>query len=142
MDPHKNLEILLVEDDEVDVLNVKRAFRKIGCSCGLHLASNGLEALTMLRAREPEQLPNVAWAVLLDLNMPRMNGFEFLEELRNDPKLSSLPVFVLTTSNRDTDISRAYSYNVAGYLLKPVAFEEFLHNMEALHNYLRILQFA
>ena len=94
--------ILLVEDDEVDVMNVRRAFEKNHIANPLLVASNGLEALDKLRSGE---LPKNRRLVLLDLNMPRMNGIEFLREVRSDPELHATPVVVLTTSNDESDKS-------------------------------------
>jgi CheY-like chemotaxis protein len=94
------LNILLVEDDEVDVMNVRRAFQRNNVSNPLFVAGNGLEALEMLRS---DTIPRERRLILLDLNMPKMNGIEFLQALRADPELSSTPVVVLTTSNDDQD---------------------------------------
>ena len=94
------LNILLVEDDEVDVMNVERAFERNKMKSALFVAGNGLEALALLRSNK---VPKERRLILLDLNMPKMNGIEFLEELRRDPELSSTPVVVLTTSNDDQD---------------------------------------
>jgi CheY-like chemotaxis protein len=131
------INVLLVEDDEVDVMNVQRAFRKGHISNPLHIATNGLEALAMLRGTS-EQLPLVPSErrlILLDLNMPKMNGIEFLEVLRDDPSLRQIPVVVLTTSNEDRDRMQAYNLNVAGYLLKPVTFSNFVDVMTTLNKY-------
>ena len=92
------LHILLVEDDEVDVMNVKRAFEKNKILNPLYVATNGLEALSMLREGK---VPQARRLVLLDLNMPGMGGIEFLRELRADPQLRLTPVVVLTTSGFD-----------------------------------------
>lgn len=132
-----SINILLVEDDEVDILNVKRAFKKNNITNPLYIAGNGLEALDMLRGVD-EQLPAVPAhrrLVLLDLNMPRMNGIEFLQALRADPDLSSIPVVVLTTSAGEQDRVEASQLNVAGYLLKPVQFSEFVELMDVLNKY-------
>src|SRR5262245_37139304 len=126
------LTILLVDDDEVDVMTVKRAFHKANITNQVHVASNGVEALEMLRS---DALPASRRLILLDLNMPRMNGIEFLRELRGDPKLSGLTVVVLTTSNEDRDRVDAYRLNVAGYLLKPVTFHTFADVMATLNKY-------
>lgn len=133
----RTVNILLVEDDEVDIMNVKRAFRKINVTNPLYVANNGLEALEMLRAtRESElNLPDNRRIILLDINMPKMNGIEFLQELRKDPKLASTPVVVLTTSDEDQDRVEAYKLNVAGYILKPVTFSSFAEVMAALNRY-------
>ena len=96
----KILHILLVEDDEVDILNVRRAFDKNKITNPLYVAANGIEALNMLREG---RVPASRRIVLLDLNMPKMNGIDFLRELRRDTKLRSIPVVVLTTSNAEKD---------------------------------------
>lgn len=126
------LNILLVEDDEVDVMNVQRAFERNHMTNALFVAGNGLEGLEVLRGTT---MPKKRRLVLLDLNMPKMNGIEFLEELRSDPELSSTPVVVLTTSNDDQDKIDAYNFNVAGYLLKPVTFSSFCERMATLDKY-------
>lgn len=131
------INILLVEDDEVDVMNVKRAFKKNNITNPLYIAGNGLEALKMLRGEsgKPPTVPANRRLILLDLNMPKMGGIEFLHELRADPDLRSTPVVVLTTSDQDQDRVEAYNLNVAGYLLKPVTFNTFADLMVALNRY-------
>ena len=131
------LNILLVEDDEVDVLNVRRAFQKNHITNPLFVASNGLEALEQLRG---QMIPRDRRIVLLDLNMPKMNGIEFLQELRRDPELRVTPVVVLTTSNDERDRIEAYNLNVAGYLLKPVTFSNFCEVMTTLNKYWALVE--
>jgi CheY-like chemotaxis protein len=121
-----------VEDDEVDVMNVQRAFKKNNITNPLYLAGNGLEGLEMLRNND---IPEGRRLILLDLNMPKMNGIEFLRELRADPALNPTPVVVLTTSNDDRDRVEAYNLNVAGYILKPVTFGNFVEAMATLNKY-------
>ncbi|WP_437732792.1 response regulator [Sorangium sp. So ce1335] len=133
----KLLNILLVEDDEVDVMNVRRAFKKNNISNPLWVAGNGVEALEMLRSGV---IPVERRLILLDLNMPKMNGIEFLRELRADPDLVSTSVVVLTTSNDDRDKVGAFNLNVAGYLLKPVTFLSFVELMAALNKYWRLVE--
>lgn len=131
------INILLIEDDEVDVMNVKRAFKKSNITNPLYIAGNGLEGLEMLRAK-PNKPPIVdaqRRLVLLDLNMPKMNGLEFLSALRSDPELMSIPVIVLTTSDEDRDKVEAYNLNVAGYILKPVTFSKFADVLITLNKY-------
>ncbi len=133
----KKIHILLVEDDEVDVMNVQRAFKKSNIVNPLYMAANGLEALDILRGKgkiEPA-MPQARRLILLDLNMPKMNGIEFLRELRMDESLRSIPVIVLTTSNEDRDKVEAYNLNVAGYILKPVTFSNFVEVMATLNRY-------
>jgi CheY-like chemotaxis protein len=131
------INILLVEDDEVDVMNIRRAFKKNRIKNPLYVASNGIEGLAMLRSdnKQPPVVPNRRRLILLDLNMPQMNGLEFLAQLRADPQLKMTPVIVLTTSDEDKDRVEAYNMNVAGYILKPVTFVNFAEVMIALNNY-------
>lgn len=130
------INILLVEDDEVDVMNIKRAFKKSNISNPLFVASNGIEALGMLRGESGfPAMPPSRRLILLDLNMPKMGGIEFLHELRADPDLRMTPVIVLTTSNQDRDRVEAYQLNVAGYILKPVTFTNFAEAMATLNKY-------
>ena len=133
----KALNILLVEDDEVDVMNVRRAFDRNRITNPLFVAPDGVEGLRMLRANE---VPRDRRIVLLDLNMPRMNGIEFLRELRADAALAHTPVIVLTTSDDERDKINAYNLNVAGYLLKPVTFVNFVEVMAALNKYWTLVE--
>lgn len=129
------INILLVEDDEVDVMNVKRAFKKNNITSPLYVAPNGLEALLILRGKGELQIPKQRRLILLDLNMPKMNGIEFLRELRADLEIKHIPVVVLTTSNEDRDKVEAYNLNVAGYILKPVTFSNFIEVTATLDKY-------
>jgi len=132
----RQLNILLVEDDELDVMNVQRAFRKNNISNPLYVASNGLEALEILRGTHPTvQMPHGRRLILLDLNMPKMGGIEFLSELRADPELAPTTVIVLTTSDEERDKVEAYKLNVAGYILKPVTLLAFIEIMAAINKY-------
>jgi CheY-like chemotaxis protein len=131
------LNILLVDDDEVDVMTVKRAFAKGKIANQVFVATDGIQALELLRT---EGIPTTRRLVLLDLNMPRMNGIEFLREVRNDPALQALTVVVLTTSNEDRDRVEAYQLNVAGYLLKPVTFHAFADAMTMLNKYWTVME--
>ncbi len=133
----RQLNILLVEDDDVDVMNIQRAFKKNNIANPLYLAGNGVEALELLRGGT---IPRERRIILLDLNMPRMNGIEFLRELRSDPVLNLTPVIVLTTSNDERDRIEAYHLNVAGYILKPVTFTNFCEVMVALNKYWALVE--
>ncbi|MFN8153674.1 MAG: response regulator [Bacteroidia bacterium] len=137
----KLLNILLIEDDSVDVMNVQRAFKKNNITNPLHIAFNGVEALNMLRGTngKPRLNPQPR-IILLDINMPKMNGLEFLRELRNDPELKSISVFVMTTSNDDQDKIEAYRLNVAGYILKPLSFEKFVNAVSILNSYWKLCE--
>lgn len=132
------LNILLVEDDAVDVMNVRRAFEKNKIMNPLHVAQNGIEALQMLRNG---QVSGDRRIVLLDLNMPRMNGIEFLRHVRSDPHLNLIPVVVLTTSADEKDKVEAFNLNVAGYLVKPVTFGDFAELMATLNKYWTLVEF-
>jgi CheY-like chemotaxis protein len=124
--------ILLVDDDEIGVLNARRAFVKGGIESPLFYAADGRAALEMLRG---DALPAERRLVLLDLNMPRMNGIEFLRELRADSALRSTSVVMLTTSDAARDRVEAYHLNVAGYLLKPAGLAALVELMTMLTRY-------
>ncbi|NEP12319.1 MAG: response regulator [Symploca sp. SIO2C1] len=133
---NKETSLLLIDDDEVDVMTLKRALKQNNITNPLYIATNGLEALEMLRSNTmPKLIPGERKLVLLDLNMPKMGGIEFLRELRADPNLRGIPVIVLTTSNEDRDIVEAYKLNVAGYIIKPVIFKKFVEAIETLNKY-------
>ena len=137
----KTINILLIEDDEVDVMNVKRAVQKNNLTNPMYHAGNGIEALQLLRGvngNEPIPLPRI---ILLDLNMPRMGGIEFLHELRKDDHLKNISVFIMTTSNEDKDKVDAYNLNVAGYILKPLSMESFVSAVSILKNYWTLCEY-
>ena len=134
----KVVNVLLVEDDEVDVMNVKRAFEKARIANPLHVARDGMEALELLRRDGEIPRPVI---VLLDLNMPRMNGIEFLGKIREDEELRELIVFVLTTSKADEDMTAAYQKNVAGYIVKANLGGSFLEVVTMLDHYWRVIEF-
>lgn len=134
----RRINILLVEDDELDVMNVRRAFRDASSIGSLYVARDGVEALQLLQSG---QVPLARLLVLLDLRMPRMGGLEFLEHLRADPRLRALPVVVLTTSRDAGDLREAYRHHVAGYLLKPVSLAQFRDSMGRLQRYFSHVEF-
>jgi len=129
--------VLLVEDDEVDIMNVERAFKKANIKNPLYIARNGIEALIMLRGGSEQllEIPHERRLILLDINMPKMSGLEFLQRLRADKDLKLTPVVMLTTSNQDRDMIEAFDLNVAGYLLKPVTFSQFVELVTTLNKY-------
>ena len=117
--------ILLVEDDQLDIMNVQRELRKNNVTVPLHVARNGREALDMLRGEAgQDKIPHPS-VVMLDLNMPRMNGLELLEILRSDPEFVNLNVFITTTSDLETDRLKAQHLAVSGYIIKPLSFDSF-----------------
>ena len=117
--------ILLVEDDQMDVMNVQRELRRQNIDVPLVHARNGREALNLLRGENGETRIERPSVVLLDINMPRMNGLELLEILRSDPEFVSLNVFITTTSDLESDRFRARDLAVSGYIIKPLSFEQF-----------------
>jgi CheY-like chemotaxis protein len=137
----KTVNILLVEDDEIDVMGVRRAFNKLKLANPLTVAHNGLEALRILRGEGGHEAPKKPHMVLLDLNLPRMNGIEFLTELRRDPELHRTIVFVLTTSKDDEDRFAAYELNVAGYMVKSKIGKDFMDLVLMLDHYWRVIEF-
>jgi len=126
--------ILLVEDDEVDAMTVRRALRDLKVINPLVHVSNGEEALDYLR--DPSN-PRPC-LVLLDINMPRMNGIELLRLMKADQELRLLPVVMLTTSTNDRDIIEAFHLSVAGYMIKPVDYRQFVATIRAVDTYWRL----
>ncbi len=121
----KDAAILLVEDDRVDIMTVQRALTRNNVSNPLYVARTGLEALGMLRGEGFDKIDPPPALILLDLNLPRMSGTEFLKELRADPELRSLKIIVLTSSNEPSDKAVAFKYDVDDYIVKPHSFDEF-----------------
>lgn len=141
MSAKSQIRLLLVEDDEVDVMNVKRALKKNNLTTPVHHVSDGYEALELLdywQFSEFTRLKNLV--ILLDLNMPKMNGLEFLKQLRENRQFSKIPVIVLTTSNQQKDLVAAYDLNVAGYIVKPMDFQEFVETINTLSRYWSICE--
>lgn len=130
----KNLNILLVEDDDVAAESVIRSLRKTSPDIPITVAENGKIALDIVSGNADEIMP-WPYIVLLDLNMPIMNGFEFLEKVRQSEALQKLVIFVLTTSNEDSDRSKAYNHNVAGYMVKSAVGPQFSKLAELLESY-------
>jgi len=133
------IKILLVEDDEVDIMNVQRAFKKNNLDYPLFIAKDGLQALEILEGKgdDPLTTPPI---ILLDINMPKMGGIEFLKRLRSNPKLKSLTVFVMSTSNEESDKLSAFGLNVAGYMVKPLSFQNFVDSVSVLNSYWRLCE--
>jgi CheY-like chemotaxis protein len=133
--------ILVVDDDKVDVMAVKRSLRELKIANPLIEANNGIEALDFLRGTNGCEKISRPVLVMLDLNMPRMGGIEFLEELRADPELRRTVVFVMTTSTADEDRIKAYNHNVSGYVLKYRPGQTFLEAISMLEAYWRLVEF-
>jgi CheY-like chemotaxis protein len=123
--------ILLVEDDDIDALTVRRTLRELGANNPLDRAVDGERALAFLR-NPAQPRPGL---ILLDLNMPRMNGIEFVAEIKKDPQLRIIPVVVLTTSSEEGDRIAAFNNSVAGYMVKPVDYPQFVVIMSLIRDY-------
>jgi CheY-like chemotaxis protein len=126
--------LFLVEDDDVDAMTIERAFSKLRIGNQLIRARDGMEALGMLQQGIVEK----PYIILLDLQMPRMNGLEFLEVIRADPNFKSSVVFVLTTSSSEDEMMKAYSNQIAGYFLKEDSGEGILEVTELLNGYWKV----
>ncbi|WP_439881585.1 response regulator [Pontibacter sp. MBLB2868] len=131
----KEVNILLVEDDYLDIMNVERELKKINIEHPIHVARNGREALNMLRGDGTEKISPAPSVILLDINMPKMNGIEFLTELRREPEFSHIPVFIMTTSNEESDRMAAQRLNVSGYIVKPLTFDTFEKGPSSLDSF-------
>jgi CheY-like chemotaxis protein len=123
--------ILLVEDDHVDAMTVERALKDLKVANRLVRANNGEEALDYLR-NESNEKPCI---ILLDLNMPKMNGIEFLKVVKADEELKNIPVIVLTTSDEQQDIVESFNLHAAGYMLKSVDYKHFADIVRAIDFY-------
>ena len=123
--------ILLVEDDQVDVMTILRALKEVHVSNRVVATENGEAALEYLREAGNEQ-PCI---ILLDLNMPIMNGIEFLQNIKQDPLLRRIPVIVLTTSEEQQDKMRSFDLGVAGYMTKPVDYRQFVEVVRSINLY-------
>ena len=123
--------ILLVEDDKVDAMTVKRALRDLNVTNHLDIVGNGEEALAYLKNEENRE-PCI---ILLDLNMPKMNGIEFLKIIKNMDSLKMIPVIVLTTSKNEQDRIESFRLSVAGYMIKPVDYMQFVETVKMIEMY-------
>ena len=123
--------VLLVEDDTIDAMTVQRAFKDLKVTNPLRHSLNGEEALAYLSQATNER----PCAILLDLNMPKMNGLEFLRAVKADPELKRIPVIVLTTSNEERDISASFWQSAAGYIVKPVDYQKFVEAIRTVDLY-------
>jgi len=132
---YKKITILLVDDDDVDVMSIERAFVKQHIKNPLIRASNGFEALGLLRGTAERQPIEQPVLILLDINMPVMNGIEFLQVIREDLELKHIPVVVLSSSDEERDVINAYNFNVAGYIVKPVDPEQFKAAIRIVDSY-------
>ncbi|MEM7276745.1 MAG: response regulator [Pseudomonadota bacterium] len=134
------INFLVIEDNELDVEKISRGFRRLKIANKVTIAGDGYAALDMLRGNGIHEKLHGPLVVLLDLNMPRMNGFEFLEILRADDAIKHLPVFVLSTSDREKDIEEAYRLNVCGYIVKPIELEQLFEAIGTLGMYWQLME--
>ena len=128
------LKILLVEDDRIEVLKLKRSIPKEFDNYTLKLASNGKDAFTAIQEDTPDM-------IILDLNMPDTNGIEFLNIIKGDDDLKHIPVIILTTSNHDKDVYECYKLGIAGYVLKPLKYEDYESKIQAIIKYWSVNEF-
>lgn len=126
--------LLLVEDDDIDAISIVRGFAKQRIGNEIVRACDGIEALEKLESQQVKR-PLV---VLLDLQMPRMNGLEFLQTVRQDEKWKDIVVFVLTTSKDEQDIFESYKLNVAGYFVKDDAGQNFIDIIDLIDGYWKV----
>jgi CheY-like chemotaxis protein len=133
---YREVSLLIIDDDDVDAIALKRALNKLRLVNTAYRARDGQEALEMLRSGA---VPS-PYIILLDLNMPRMNGLEFLQVLRSDPQLTHAVVFVLSTSKSDEDLVAAYRSHVAGYVFKQHMDRDFLEMISLIEHYWRLVE--
>lgn len=126
----KSLNILLIEDDAIEVMKFNRVLSTLNVKHKIVEANNGEEALTILKVKEV--IPDI---IILDLNMPKINGIEFLKILKADDYLKYIPSVILTTSNNRKDILECYKIGIAGYLLKPLKYEDYVDKIKRLIEY-------
>ncbi|MEN2399325.1 response regulator [Flavobacterium sp. MC2016-06] len=126
----KSLNILLIEDDVIEVMKFNRVLKNLAFNHQIIEATNGEEALGILKKKEI--VPDI---IILDLNMPKLNGIEFLNILKTDDTLKFIPAIILTTSNNHKDVLECYKIGIAGYILKPLKYEEYVDRLAKLLTY-------
>lgn len=126
----KKLNILFIEDDAIEQMKFDRVLENLHANHHVTEAQNGEEALSILASQK--ELPDI---ILLDINMPRMDGIEFLSLLKADEKLKFLPTIILTTSNNSREVLKCYEIGIAGYIVKPLKYEDYIIKIQNLLNY-------
>ena len=129
--------ILLIEDDQIDMMAIQRSFKNLNIKNPLNVACNGEEGLELI-----QQTTEIPCLIILDINMPKMSGIEFLKIVKSDPNYKTIPVVILTTSNDENDKIICYTYGAAGYIIKPIDYKEFQEAIRILNNYWNINQFV
>lgn len=127
---HRKLNILFIEDDEIEVMKLTRTLNTLDLKHHVQEAPDGEKALEILSRKD--RLPDI---ILLDLNMPKMNGIEFLQSLKNDPALMYIPTIILTTSNNRRDLIACFETGIAGYIIKPLKYEDYVKKLKAVLDY-------
>ena len=126
----RTLSFLFIEDDEIEFIKFKKAFEKLGFKHHITLAKNGEEALQILN--NTDNLPHL---IILDLNMPKMDGLEFLRILKQNEYLKYIPAVIITTSKNNEDILATYNLGIAGYIIKPLSYNDYIKKIECLVHY-------
>lgn len=126
----KALNILLIEDDEIEVMKFNRVLSKLKVAHKIVEANNGEEAIKILKERE--SVPDI---IVLDLNMPKINGIEFLGMLKSDDYLKYIPAIILTTSSNHKDVLECYRIGIAGYVIKPLKYDDYVERITKLIEY-------
>jgi CheY-like chemotaxis protein len=126
----RKLKILFIEDDEIEVMKLTRTLKKLEEKHSITEARNGEIALKILE--DKDQLPDI---ILLDLNMPKINGIEFLRILKNDDVLRYIPTIILTTSNNRSDVKECFNIGIAGYVIKPLKYDEYVSKLSSVLSY-------
>ncbi len=129
------IELMLIDDDDKDIFLTRRAFKKANISSQIQIAKNGEEGLALLRREEPFQAAARPDLILLDLNMPRMTGYEFLEIVKSDDQFKSIPVIVMTNSQSDVDMIKSYENHANSFISKPIELEDFMNVIRAIEDY-------
>jgi CheY-like chemotaxis protein len=116
--------VLLIDDDYLDVESVKRAFKKLNVDCDLHVAHNGADGLTMLTGSASDNTRIIPDIIILDINMPKMSGVEFLRIIKNYYSLKNIKIFILTTSMEEYDKFSTENLGIDAYIIKPLSFKD------------------
>lgn len=132
---YKEVQFLIVDDDAISVMSIERAIKKLRLVNPIRNAHDGSEALDILRGTNGQSKIEAPFVIILDLDMPGMNGIEFLEEVRNDPELKSAVIFVLTASDAPEDVTKAYEKNIAGYVVKENAYDTFRQTLAMIDTF-------
>lgn len=135
INPMRPVEILLVEDSHADVLITREAFEQAKILNNIHVAEDGVKAIQYLKQEGEYAATPQPDLILLDLNLPRKNGLEVLAEIKADPRLKTIPVAILTTSNAEQDVIESYGLYANCYIVKPVQFENFVAAVKQINNF-------